>query len=405
MNANLAFKAKAAQRVLFGDVVRHVKDKVDPVTSRLTRYVAGEHMDSDDLRIRRWGEINSNYLGPAFHMRFKPGQVLYGSRRTYLRKVAVPDFTGVCANTTFVLEPKDPSVLLPEFLPFLMQTEAFHTHSIKQSKGSVNPYVNFSDLAWWEFVLPSLQEQRTLASAMSAVWECIAANDDARVAGERARQAMIFFLYEGRACRGRRRTTPIGQLPASWEVAPLGERYEVQLGKMISETARGGSDQTVYLRNANVQWNRFDLDDVATMSFSPKEREKFSLRYGDIVACEGRHVGKSALWRDEIPGACYQKALHRIRRHSDRDIPEYMLHCFKYYSWVGRFAAETGETTIPHLPAERLRSMLFPYPPPDQQRDVAARIATFDSTLRTMESRAKSSRSLFKVLHSSLEGR
>ncbi|MCP3997609.1 MAG: restriction endonuclease subunit S, partial [bacterium] len=81
----------------FGDVVRHVKDKVDPDESGLERYIAGEHMNSDDLRIRRWGEIGDGYLGPAFHMRFKPGHVLYGSRRTYLRKVAVADFEGITA--------------------------------------------------------------------------------------------------------------------------------------------------------------------------------------------------------------------------------------------------------------------------------------------------------------------
>jgi len=115
--------------VKFGDVVRQVKDRVDPETSGLERYVAGEHMDTDDLRIRRWGTIGDGYLGPAFHMRFRSGQVLYGSRRTYLRKVAVADFDGICANTTFVVEPNTPE-LLPEFLPLVMTTEAFHAHSI-----------------------------------------------------------------------------------------------------------------------------------------------------------------------------------------------------------------------------------------------------------------------------------
>jgi type I restriction enzyme, S subunit len=148
------------RRVKFGDVVRQVKDKVDPEDSGLERYIAGEHMDTDDLKLRRWGEIGAGHLGPAFHMRFKPGHVLYGSRRTYLRKVAVADFEGITANTTFVLEPKDPSVLLPELLPILMQTERFNEHSIKQSRGSVNPYVNFSDLAWYELALPPLEEQR-----------------------------------------------------------------------------------------------------------------------------------------------------------------------------------------------------------------------------------------------------
>jgi hypothetical protein len=60
--------------VAFGDVVRKVNDKVDPWDSGLERYVAGEHMDTDDLRIRRWGLIGEDYLGPAFHMRFNPAK-------------------------------------------------------------------------------------------------------------------------------------------------------------------------------------------------------------------------------------------------------------------------------------------------------------------------------------------
>jgi len=68
------------RKVKFGDVVRQVKDKVDPEKSGCERYIAGEHMDTDDLRIRRWGKIGSGYFGPAFNMRFRPGQVLYGSR-------------------------------------------------------------------------------------------------------------------------------------------------------------------------------------------------------------------------------------------------------------------------------------------------------------------------------------
>ena len=70
---------KGWSRVAFGEVVRQVRDCVDPEKSGLERYVAGEHMDTDDLKIRRWGTIGDGYLGPAFHMRFKPGQALYGS--------------------------------------------------------------------------------------------------------------------------------------------------------------------------------------------------------------------------------------------------------------------------------------------------------------------------------------
>lgn len=181
---------KGETRVAFGDVVRQVRDRVDPNESGLERFVAGEHMDTDELRIRRWGTIGDGYLGPAFHMRFKPGHVLYGSRRTYLRKVAVADFEGITANTTFVIESKDPQVLLPDLLPFIMQTESFHEHSKKQSKGSVNPYVNFSDLTWYEFTLPPLEEQRRILEVLNAAHDHLLAATDLRRATKRLLQSL-----------------------------------------------------------------------------------------------------------------------------------------------------------------------------------------------------------------------
>ena len=187
------------RKVKFGDVVRQVKDKVDPEASGLERYVAGDHMSTDDLRIRRWGEIGTAYLGPAFHMRFQPGQVLYGSRRTYLRKVAVADFMGICANTTFVMETRDASGLLPEFLPLVMQTEAFHAHAIKQSKGSVNPYINFTDLVWFEFALPPMDEQRRFAALLRAATRSSEALEEALHAARRVVQAFKDNLLQSHA--------------------------------------------------------------------------------------------------------------------------------------------------------------------------------------------------------------
>lgn len=213
-------------RVKFGEVVRQVKSKVNPETSGLERYVAGEHMDTDDLRIRRWGEVGDGYLGPAFHMHFKPGQVLYGSRRTYLRKVAVADFEGICANTTFVIESTDTTKLLPEFLPFVMQTDTFHEHSKRESKGSVNPYVNFSDLAWYEFPLPPLNEQARLAALLGALRDVVDRYVDVWESTETARRSLgkEFFVTapEGeRATVGafadvRNGTTPRRNVEAYW---------------------------------------------------------------------------------------------------------------------------------------------------------------------------------------------
>ena len=127
-------------------------------------------MDSEDLTIHRKGHFATDDVGPAFTRIFKPGQILYGSRRTYLKKIAVADFEGICANTTFVLETKDNCVFLQSLLPFIMLSDKFTEWSVSHSKGSTNPYVLFSDLASYEFELPSLEEQSILSKKLWAAY-------------------------------------------------------------------------------------------------------------------------------------------------------------------------------------------------------------------------------------------
>ena len=146
--------------IKFGDIVNNVKTNIDRRNNPYEYYVAGDHMDSEELKISRKGNFSVDDVGPAFTRLFKPGQVLYGSRRTYLKKVAVADFEGVCANTTFVFESKDDSKLDQRLLPFIMLSDDFTEYSIAKSKGSTNPYILFSDLEEYKFELPDIKKQR-----------------------------------------------------------------------------------------------------------------------------------------------------------------------------------------------------------------------------------------------------
>jgi len=154
------------QRVKFGDVVRLSKDRSsDPIADGYDRYVGLDHIEPEDLRIRRWGNVAD---GVSFTSVFKPGQVLFGKRRAYQRKVAVADFAGVCSGDIYVLESKDQQKLLPELLPFICQTEAFFQHAVGTSAGSLSPRTNWTSLADFEFDLPPLEGQRRLVNLMSA---------------------------------------------------------------------------------------------------------------------------------------------------------------------------------------------------------------------------------------------
>ncbi|MBD2504043.1 restriction endonuclease subunit S [Anabaena azotica] len=361
--------------VKFGDVVRQVKDKVDPKTSGLERYVAGEHMDTDDLRIRRWGEINDNYLGPAFHMRFKPSQVLYGSRRTYLRKVSVPDFEGICANTTFVLESKDPNVLLPELLPFIMQTEAFHEHSIKQSKGSVNPYVNFSDLAWWEFPIPPIEEQKRITESLSAIVQSIYKYEQLLKACQLIVQSYIESVFDWQQVKSLlKNKNTIKNLG----FIELGNVCSLQVGYPFKSSGYTSTGDRL-LRCSNVGIDTLDWQPDKTCFWPSEHRKEFSeymLSTGDIVVAMDRpFVGagfKVAKVSDtDLPALLLQRVGRFI---PSENIEREFLWCFLHSMSIQfQLKGQQQGTDLPHISKFDIEGTILPKIPIDQQKSIGAK--------------------------------
>ncbi len=172
MADTLQIDKKNWTKVKFGVVAIQQKKAIDRDKTDLTFYVKGEHMGSQDLHLREWGELTDEYLGPAFIRYFEKGDILYGSRRTYLRKVVIAPFEGITSNTTLVIKANE-KLIDKRLLPFVMMSEGFTDHSIKNSKGSVNPYINWKDLANYEFLLPPIAEQAHLAELLWAMDEVI----------------------------------------------------------------------------------------------------------------------------------------------------------------------------------------------------------------------------------------
>ncbi|WP_149304911.1 restriction endonuclease subunit S [Pareuzebyella sediminis] len=156
----------------FGDVAIQQKKKVDRENTKLTRYVKGEHMGSEDLHLRSWGDLQDEYLGPAFIRRFDDGDILYGSRRTYLRKVVIAPFSGITSNTTLVIKANEKKIDR-RLLPFVMMSEGFTENSIRNSKGSVNPYINWKDISKYEFLLPPKDQQAQFSELLWAMDEVV----------------------------------------------------------------------------------------------------------------------------------------------------------------------------------------------------------------------------------------
>ena len=154
------------KRVRFGDVVENCNETCEPAEAGLERFVAMEHLEPGSLHVRSWGNVAD---GTTFTRRCRPGQVLFGKRRAYQRKVAVAEFEAVVSGDIYVLAPKDTRRLLPELLPFLCLSERFFQHAVGTSAGSLSPRTNWSSLASFEFDLPPLDQQRRIAEILWAV--------------------------------------------------------------------------------------------------------------------------------------------------------------------------------------------------------------------------------------------
>ena len=154
---------KQTQLFRFDQMAVQVKDKIDnPAEADVDRYVGLEHIDPESLKIRRWGETTDVESSKII---FKSGDIIFGKRRAYQRKLAVADFDGICSAHAMVLRPKT-HVVLEEFLPFFMQSDIFMDRAVKISVGGLSPTINWSDIAKEEFALPPLEEQRRITEVL-----------------------------------------------------------------------------------------------------------------------------------------------------------------------------------------------------------------------------------------------
>jgi type I restriction enzyme S subunit len=165
----------------------------------------------------------------------------------------------------------------------------------------------------------------------------------------------------------------------SWPQQALEEVADFCLGKMLDQKKNRG-ELLPYLANVNVRWGDFDLGDLREMRFEAGEMDRYGLKFGDIVMCEGGEPGRCAIWKEQMPGMMIQKALHRIRPGPGLD------RRFLYYSFLSK--GRTGEftglftgATIKHLPREKLAKVRVPVPPIATQERIAELLTPYDDLI------------------------
>ena len=174
--------------------------------------------------------------------------------------------------------------------------------------------------------------------------------------------------------------TEVGVIPEDWGVSTVGAEFAIQLGKML-DTEKNVGVAKPFLGNRAVQWDHIDLTDIGQIKLTPSDLQRFRLRDGDLLVCEGGEVGRAAIWNQPLEECYYQKALHRLRPTRGYNT-RLMLNVLQYLSSSGFLLNYVTQTSIAHLPKDKFETVPIPHPATKlEQQRIAEALSDADALI------------------------
>lgn len=378
------------RRVKFGEIASSVTERVDdPSKAGVDRYVGLEHLDPESTIIRRWGSPTDV---EASKLRFRPGDVIYGRRRAYQRKLGVADFEGICSAHALVLRAK-PSVCLPEFLPYFLQSDTFHQRALDISVGSLSPTINWKTLAVQEFVLPPLDEQRAILPVLQAF-------DRAETAYRALPTGELLTSFLGHVDRSSdgspRRTGEAG-----WTSVVLGDVMELSVEQVVVDDHQSYELAGVY------SYGRGLFSRGPMQGSSTQYRVLNRLHEDDFVVSKLKAwEGAVAMVPRTLDGAVVSPEFPTFRLDQSRIIPEFMgLLCRRPHFWSALADLSSGTVnrrTRVH-PAQ-VMSISALLPPLDEQDQLVAKFREIQRATKVAEDALAALQSARRAVIDALRG-
>lgn len=319
----------------------------------------------------------------------RAGDVLVSTVRPNLNGVAlVPtELDGATASTGFCVIRPNPELLDSSFVFHWVKSPSFVSSMVNQATGASYPAVSDRIVLDSRIPFPPLPEQRRIAAILDKADALRTKRREALAQLDRLAQSIFVEMF------GDPVTNPKG-----WPLRSFNDACPTRLGKMLDQKQQTGQHTRKYLRNANVQWFRFDLSDLLEMDFDDAARETFALKDGDLLICEGGEPGRAAIWRNQIPDCYYQKALHRGRPDPSLAHSEYLMWLLWCLAQRGGLSDHVTSATIAHLTGEKLKAMQIPLPPLQVQSKFVERLKAHERLRLTAEQALTGQDSLFASL-------
>ncbi|MBL8823169.1 MAG: restriction endonuclease subunit S [Planctomycetia bacterium] len=168
-------------------------------------------------------------------------------------------------------------------------------------------------------------------------------------------------------------------IPSTWTIIKFEDVALVAGGVTLGRKLGDRKMVTLpYLRVANVKRGELDLSVVKEVTIAEDEIERYSLLNNDLLMTEGGDwdkVGRSVIWRCQIPQCLHQNHIFRARMRSSQLLPIWFERYFN--SPVGRayFQSASKQTTnLASINMRQVRACPIPLPPLAEQKRIVAKV-------------------------------
>lgn len=359
----------------FDQMATNVNVRIDnPSESGMEHYIGLEHLDADSLKIRRWGTPDDV---EATKLMFKKGDIIFGRRRAYQRKLGVAEFDGICSAHAMVLRAK-PEVVLPEFLPFFMQSNLFMKRAVEISVGSLSPTINWKTMAIQEFALPPKDEQSRIVDMLFAFEEMIESLQDAHKACDLLYRSLIEESYS------------VSSNEDEVTLAKLAGINPEQISSKESD-----EDRVIRYIDIGTISRPKVIGEISQMNLrEASSRARRKVRDGDLIISTVRPNLKSFARITSAQADCIVSTGFAVIRANQGVSPSFLFHAF-FSSRFDSFCTSKNEgTSYPAIKASDLAKFVLPRLSLENQLDLGSRLDQLECTSLSLETRFKGARNL-----------
>ncbi|KKH15555.1 restriction endonuclease subunit S [Methanosarcina mazei] len=388
MTSNLKNVPPNWQKVRFDEIAQIVTDRIEkPVESGLSDYIGLEHLDTDCIRIKRFGSTEDV---DATKFLCKKGDIIFGKRRAYLRKLAVSDREAVVSAHSMVLRPTGDKIY-PDFLPCFMQSSIFWKTAHSISEGSMSPTIKWKTLAAQEFWLPSIEEQKKISELLWSIEDNIQKTEKLIETTETLKQGLLNELLTKGIGHTRFKDSELGRIPEEWEVVRLGRVSEVIMGQSPPSSSYNENGEGLPFFQGKVDFGNW-YPKVTKYTNEPKKVAE----EGDILFTVRAPVGEMNFCNQKC---CIGRGISAIRN-KDRIDRFYLYYLLTYF----RLKLEnlSQGSIFDAINSKELKNFLLALPTIEEQRDIVSVLWKCDKKINYLVSHVGRLSALKKKLATTL---